>query len=129
MGVWIEYNPNPAGKRVGDCAVRAIAAALDMDWDRAYATLTAAAFKAKDMPSSDAVWGSVLRGNGFYRESVPNCIPDECYTAEDFAEGHPRGIFILGFGGHVATLRDGLLMDSWDSSGLSPQFYWTKKGE
>ena len=78
-----------------------------------------------DMPSSDAVWGSVLRQNGFSRAIVSNVCPD-CYTAEDFARDHPRGIFGLAFGGHVATVKDGTLYDSWDSSGLAPQFFWMK---
>ena len=29
--VWVKYNPNPAGRHVGDCAVRAVAKALDLD--------------------------------------------------------------------------------------------------
>ena len=28
---WIEYNPNPRGNRVGDCAIRAIAKATDQE--------------------------------------------------------------------------------------------------
>mgnify|MGYP001143329198 CR=1 FL=1 len=31
------YNPNPAGKSVGDCPVRAIAKALDKSWEEVYA--------------------------------------------------------------------------------------------
>lgn len=34
--MFTEYNPNPAGRRVGDCAVRAVAKALDTDWETAY---------------------------------------------------------------------------------------------
>ena len=36
---YIEYNPNPVGRRVGDCAVRAISKALGMTWEAAYITL------------------------------------------------------------------------------------------
>lgn len=126
MSTWIEWNPNPAGRRVGDCAVRAVAAALDVDWETAYDLITETGYQMADMPSSDAVWGAVLRQHGFYRYAVPNTCPD-CYTAEDFAKEHPRGIYTLGFGGHVATIRDGRLMDSWDSTQLIPQFYWVKK--
>ena len=34
---------------------------------------------------------------------------------------------MLGFGGHVATVVDGNLYDSWDSSMEIPQFYWRYK--
>lgn len=75
------------------------------------------------MPSADAVWGAVLREHGFRRYAIPNSCPN-CYTAADFAADHPHGVFTLAFGGHVATIRDGWLMDAWDSSNEVPIFYY-----
>ena len=124
--MWREYNPNPTGRKVGDCAIRAVAKALDTDWETAYAMITINGFSMGDMPSSDSVWGAVLRQNVFYRNAISNTCPD-CYTAEQFAKDHPEGVFVLGFGGHVATVKDGDLYDSWDSSQASPQFFWYKK--
>ena len=37
---YIYENPNPMGKRVGDCAIRAIAIAEGLTWDEAYNLLT-----------------------------------------------------------------------------------------
>lgn len=123
---WIEYNPNPVSRKVGDCAVRAIAKALDTDWENAYIMVTLNGLSMGDMPSSDSVWGAVLRQNGFNRSVIPNNCPD-CYTAEDFCKDHPKGVFVLGFGGHVATVKDGMLYDSWDSSNEVPQYFWYRK--
>ena len=120
------FNPNPAGRLVGDCAVRAVAKALDISWEDAYAKMATNGYRMADMPSSDSVWGAVLRMNGFYRKAIPNTCPD-CYTAEDFCREHPVGTFVLGFGGHVATIVDGCLFDSWDSSSAIPQFYWYRE--
>lgn len=78
------YNPNPAGRVVGDCAVRAVSKALGITWEEAFDKLATAAYKMADLPNSDSVWGAVLRMNGFYRESLPNTCPD-CYTARDSA--------------------------------------------
>ena len=121
-----EYNPNPVGRRVGDCAVRAIAKALDKDWETAFIMLATNAFAMGDMPSADSVWGATLRQNGFIRQAVPDTCPD-CYNVVDFTAEHPEGTYVLGFGGHVATVVDGDLYDSWDSSMESPQFYWYRK--
>ena len=125
MSRWRKYNPNPAGRSVGDCAVRAIAAALGVDWETAYAMITENGFQMGDMPSSNSVWGSVLRQHGFRRYALPNTCP-ECYTLGQFAEDHPEGIYVVGMGNHVATIRDGWIMDSWDSSRELPQYYWKK---
>jgi len=57
---------------------------------------------------------------------IPNECPD-CYTAEDFCREHPTGTYILGFGGHVATVIDGNIYDSWDSSRMIPIYYWHKE--
>lgn len=119
------FNNNPAGRNVGDCAVRAVSKALGIDWEEAFMKLATAAYNMADMPSSDSVWGAVLRMNGFYREGLPNTCPD-CYTAEDFARDNPVGTYVLGFGGHTATIKDGVLYDSWDSSREIPQYFWTR---
>lgn len=124
--MWIEFNPNPTGRRVGDCSIRAVAKALGIDWETAFAMISANAFAMGDMPSSDSVWGSVLRQNGFYRKAIENTCPD-CYTAKDFAADHPKGVFVLGFGGHVATIIDGNLYDSWNSENEIPVYFWYRK--
>jgi hypothetical protein len=123
---WIEFNNNPVAARVGDCAVRAVSKALNTDWETAYLMLTANGFAMGNMPSADAVWGATLRQHGFYRMAIPDTCPD-CYTARDFCEDHPQGIYVLAFGGHVATVVDGDLYDSWCSLDEVPQFVWFKK--
>lgn len=123
---YVYYNPNPTARSVGDCAVRAIAKALNMGWESAYITLTMNGLQMGDMPSSDSVWGASLRQHGFYRKAIPDTCPT-CYTARDFCEDNPKGIYVLAFGGHVATVIDGDLYDSWDSSMEIPQYVWYRK--
>ena len=124
--MWIHFNNNPTSRNVGDCAVRAVAKALDISWEDAYAKIVSNGYAMGDMPSSDSVWGSVLRQNGFYREAIPNECPD-CYTAKDFCKDNPYGVFVLGFGGHVATVVDGDLYDSWNSENEIPVYVWFRK--
>ena len=125
--MYIEWNNNPVGRRVGDCSVRAISKALDVDWETAYAMIAANGFAMGDMPSSNSVWGAVLRQNGFQKKAIPNTCPD-CYTFADFAKDNPRGTFVLGTGTHVATVVDGDLYDIWDSSDEIPIYVWYKGG-
>lgn len=123
---YIHFNNNPMSRNVGDCSVRAIAKALDTDWETAYIRLMVNGYSMGDMPSSDSVWGALLRQNGFYREVIPDTCPD-CYTAEDFCMDHPKGTYVLAFGGHVAAVVDGDIYDSWDSSHEIPQYFWYRK--
>jgi len=125
--MWIYYNPNPVRSTpTGDCAIRAIACALDVDWDTAHDLTAYNAKMMGDIQNANAVWGSVLRQHGFRRYAIPNYCPD-CYTAKEFCKDHPHGIYVLGFGTHVATVVDGDLFDSWDSSDEIPQYYWRKE--
>lgn len=126
MSRWRDFNPSPVGRNVGDCSVRAIAKALNTDWETAYAMIALNGYLMGDMPSSNAVWGAVLRQEGFKRFAVPNTCPD-CYTVEQFAVDHPKGIFVVGTGNHVVTVVDGLIYDSWDSSKEIPIYYWSKE--
>lgn len=86
------------------------------------------AYNAKemcDMPSSDAVIGSVLRQHGFVRSIIPSSCPD-CYTIGDFSEDFSSGVYVLGTGQHVTTVIDGIIYDSWDSSREIPMFMWRR---
>lgn len=117
------FNPNPLGKLTGDCSVRAISAALNLTWDEAYALITANGFVMADMPNANSVWGRALQVRGFKREAIQNSCPD-CYTAGDFCRDNKTGIYVLGFGTHVCTVKDGVIYDSWDSSREVPQYFW-----
>ena len=125
--MYVAYNPNPTGRFVEDCAIRAVAKALNTDWETAYAKLSMNGFAMGDMPNANSVWGALLRQNGFYREAIPNTCPD-CYTAEEFCKEFPTGTYVLFFGGHVACVKDGgTLYDAWDSSQELVQYYWGKE--
>ena len=125
--MYIEFNPNPCGRRVGDCAVRALAKALDITWESAFMKLALNGLQMCDMPSSDSVLGSVLRQNGFERKALSNSYPED-YTAEEFCKEYPIGTHVLFFGGHVACVDSGNLYDAWDSSQEFIQYFWSKEG-
>ena len=128
MGNWKLYNPSPVGRQVGDCAVRALSKALNVDWEKAYAELAVMGFTMGDMPSSNAVINAVLTQYGFKREIIPNTCP-ACYTISDFADDHPTGTFIVGTGNHIVTIQDGTIFDSWDSGNEIAIFYWEEDPE
>lgn len=125
---YASYNPNPAGKSIGDCTVRAVAKAMGLDWDAAYLALAAVGLERKDLPNADEVWGAYLRRHGFKRYAVDDGGQDG-YTVADFAEDHPEGVYVLSMPGrHVVTVVDGAYYDSWDSGAEVPVYYYHKEG-
>lgn len=58
--MFVFFNPNPGAKRVGDCAVRAIAKAMGTDWEKAgmmtiAADITAAPTKTSTLSQSSRI--------------------------------------------------------------------------
>ena len=124
--MWIEYNPNPLGLRVGDCVIRAISKALDMPWEKTYIDLCVQGFMMGDLPSSNAVWSAYLRHKGFKRRTIEDC-PD-CYSIENFCQDHQKGVFVICTGTHAVAIIDGCYYDAWQS-GREPVVYYFEKGE
>lgn len=122
---WKPYNPNPLAIDGIDCTVRALTKALDIPWEKAYTMLAVNGFQMGDMPNANQVFSATLRQAGFKRKAIPDECPD-CYTAEDFAEEHPEGTYLLAFGDHVCAVVSGTIYDSWDSRSRVPMFYWYK---
>lgn len=120
-----QYNPNPTGKNVGDCTVRALCKALSQGWETVYTALCLQGYMMNDLPSANAVWGAYLKSKGYTRHVIPDTCPD-CYTVAEFAKEHPRGTFVVALTGHVVCVSDGTIWDSWDSSYEVPLYYWER---
>lgn len=124
--MYVYYNPNPERNHVGDCVIRALTKALDMSWDDAYITLMVHAYKQKDMPSSNSVWGSLLTSYGYNSYMAP--VPcDLCMSVREFSNKHVDGTYILATGSHVVTLDNGDYFDSWDSGDETVVYYFTRR--
>ena len=124
--MWIEYQPNPCARSVGDCAVRAISIALHIDWETAYMMLANAGLLMCEIMNANSVISAVLREHGFYKKAISDKCP-ECYTVADFCSDHPEGVYILGTGLHVVAVIDGNYIDSWDSGNEIPIYYYYRQ--
>lgn len=122
------YNPNPLGKSVGDCVIRALSKLLKMDWLDVYIELCYQGALSCDMPSSNMVWSLYLRKLGYDKHTIPNTCPD-CYTIKDFCEEHPQGSFLVAIGDHVVTVVDGDYYDAWDSGNEVPISYYCRRDQ
>ena len=123
---YVFFNPNPLGKRVGDCVIRAISKLTNQTWADTYLAVTLKGFELCDMPSSNNVWAAYLRQCGYRRFVIDDSCPD-CYTVSDFCRDYSAGSFLLATGSHVVTVIDGNYFDAWDSGAEIPIYCWTKE--
>ena len=123
---FIFFNPNPAGKFVGDCVIRAISKATGQSWEKTYIGIVEKGLNMRDMPSANRVWAAYLKDLGFNKYIIPNTCP-ECYSIRDFAYENPNGVFILGTGTHVVCVCDGNYYDTWDSGDETPIYFFKKE--
>lgn len=124
--MYIHANPNPIGKYVDDCVIRAIAIATNRTWDDIYIHVCLQGYIMKNMPSVYKVWGTYLNSIGFVSEQLYSNCPD-CYTIKDFCEDNPEGIFLLATGSHVVAAIDGCYYDTWDSGDELITTVWRKE--
>ena len=123
--MYIFFNNNPQGLKIGDCVVRAISAAMNQSWERTYVDLCIEGFMYKDMPNANSVWASYLHSKGWKRRSIPDTCPD-CYTVADFAAEHPEGVYIAATGSHAVCIKNGNIIDNWDSSDETVTYYFER---
>lgn len=126
--MYADFNNNPQNKRVGDCVIRAIAKALQKDWNEVYIDLAVEGYKQADSFQSMAVWGKYLKDHGWQQTLLPDTCP-ACYTVRKFCSDYPQGYFILVTGSHVIAVIDGAYFDTWDSGDETLVYYFRRKDE
>jgi hypothetical protein len=125
---WVKYDAwdGTLQKQSGDCTVRAVAAARGVSYLEAWQQLYVLQGETGQTAFLLSTW---LRTHparfGVVRAlSFPAVRGRARMTAETFCVAHPTGRFILKMAHHVATVRDGQLLDVWNSSSRCVYAAW-----
>lgn len=125
--MYIRYNPNPMGKDVGDCVVRALCKVLGIDdWRSVFLKICIKGYEFYDMPSSNSIWELVLFDYGFKPALLPNTCP-KCYTLKQFCKDYPIGRYLVATGSHVIAVIDGNYYDTGDSGNEVVTYFYYKE--
>ena len=119
--MWEYYNPNPKAKNTGDCVVRALSKALNIDWEKAKLLLDAYSMDEAEVETSDLVWGRILAENGFSMKAV--LCRNGC-DLNGFCRSHPVGVYVVKLPNHAVCVVDGRFYDSFDSGREKPIYCW-----
>lgn len=117
------FNPNPCGKKVGDCVIRGISILTDKSWNDVYMGLCLEGLKMCDMPSSNVVWHNYLLEHSFTQKTI------QPTTVKEFCKDNPKGKYLLATGTHVVTIIDGNYYDAWDSGNETIIYFYVKEKE
>lgn len=110
-------NPHPEGKRVTDCVVRAITIAVDGDYlevrkhlNRIKKDLNESSYKNRKFMDKYS------KLNGWRKISFPAIKGVPRLRGKDFIKLYPKGTYILNLAKHIVCIKDGVYLDTWDST-------------
>lgn len=126
---WRWFQPN--NHRTGDCAVRSVALAENLEWAEAFDKMLDVARRLQEPPEcllANAKTGlELLNSIGHYRwEGLSAVKGKKRITVEQFCKKHKKGTFILKVAGHVVAVRDGWFYDIWDCGNKCVYGYWER---
>ena len=124
--MYVCKNLNPKGKKTGDCAIRAVAAATNKSWDETYIGLANIGFKNKTIINDTETVDLYLRQLGFNVGTIKVNKGGHRPTVKSFANEHPNWVCVLRVANHLVACAYGNYIDIWDSGDKSVYKYWYK---
>ncbi len=120
---FIKFNAHPKGLQVKDCVVRAVSTAFRKDYLEARRELNRA---KRDLGYSSYKDRKFLYDylKGYERLLFKGVSGQERTKVRNFLAEHPKGTYIVSVRGHVTTVIDGFLYDTWDCGYLTVYTAW-----
>lgn len=122
--MYVFHNKNSCGIFTGDCVIRAIATAEDVDWHDIYDDLCVVGRMMCAWGDSNVVWESYLLDIGYDVEYITS---DSEYTIYDFAKDHKNGTYLVATGYHLVCVKDGIVYDTWFSLDEKVKYYFYRR--
>lgn len=120
------YNANSKGKKTTDCVIRAICTALDHDYNATAKELLDFWLKTGYEMSDVKCFGKYLESKGWKKQKQPRHPDNTKYTGKEFVEIFKKTCIANIGGEHTVCIKDGKILDIWDSSDGCIGNYWTK---
>ena len=122
------YNANPKNKHTTDCVVRAICTELNQSYEQTAKELTDLWLKTGNHISDVKCYGKYLESKGYIKNKQPRKTNNRKYTGTEFVQVF-KDVCVAHIGGHhMVCIKDGKVLDTWNSTRGSIGNYWTKQG-
>lgn len=115
---FIKYNANSKDRDTSDCVKRSLSLAYNMDYNRVASELRKIRRDTGETAWNIApVYGEFMKSHGLISKEK---IKDQNITVGEFSDNHKSGIYVIrcykGRTGHLTTIIDGDIYDTWDCS-------------
>ena len=123
------YNANPKNRITGDCAFRAISTALNQDYNQTVMEMAEVMCKTGYALNDKKGEEAYLKTKGWIKHSQPKHADGTKYTGAEFCKEF-EGTCVAHIGGHhIVCIKDGKVLDTWNSTDGCIGNYWTKGEE
>lgn len=124
---FVYHNENPRKISASDCVIRAIAKATGKTWEETYHGLCLVGLSIKDIPNATRTYKRYLKQEGYEMKKQIKNEKGNKITAIQFIELFGQGTYILNLRGHVTTVIDGKIYDTWNCGRQYVGNYWKIK--
>lgn len=125
---WKYYQPNKKDLKdnYGDCAVRCICKAENIEWLDAYDIMYKISREIQCPLNVKFGFEAIVKALGYEYVGISNKKGTKRPTVQTFAKQNPEGVYICVVANHYVTVADGYFYDTWDSGEKSLYGYWVK---
>ena len=127
---WKYYQPNKKDLKddYGDCVIRALTKALDMEWLEVFDEIQPISREMQAPFNNKVCYEKYLEAKGFRYIGISNKKGTTRPTVQSFAKDYDESCtYILRVAHHIVTVKDGYFWDTWDSGYKSLYGYWVKE--
>ena len=126
-GSFTYFNANPKGKKTSDCICRAICTTLQQPYDETMKELIDLSLATGYEYSDVRCYGKYLQNKGFIKQKQPRKNNGKKYSGQEFVKIF-KDVCVANIGGnHAVCIKDGKILDIWDSSEGCIGNYWIKQ--
>lgn len=111
----------------GDCAVRTICKAENMEWLEAYDLMWSYSREVQSPLNCKHGFEHILKKLGYKYCPISNKKGSKRPTVTEFSKAHTNGTYVLVVANHYVCSKDGFFYDTFDSGDKSLYGYWEKE--
>lgn len=118
------YNANPSHKRVKDCAIRAISAAMNITWEDAMMELARMSCDTHEIVNARANTSAYIKSKNWTKHlGRGKKLKDFHFKGTHLVSCHTRGKY------HMTYIEDGVIKDTFNCENFKVDYYFNPPKE